>query len=168
MTEIVPTVQLSKEEAVQFANSVFERFQNPFVKHALLSIALNSVSKWRTRILPTFKDNYQTQHSVPKLLTFSFAALIAFYRSGSFVNGELTGSRAGESYVIQDDPKVMEFIGATIAKPAAEFTALFAKQTEFWGEDLTIYDGFVDEVSKDLAAIKTLGMKQFIEQLVSE
>jgi tagaturonate reductase len=168
MTEIVPTVQLPKEEAIQFANSVFERFQNPFVKHALLSIALNSVSKWRTRILPTFKDHYRTQHSVPKLLTFSFAALIAFYRSGSFVNGELSGSRDGESYVIQDDPKVMEFIGKTLDKPDAEFTALFAKQTEFWGEDLTLCDGFVDEVSKDLATIKTLGMNQFIKQLVSE
>lgn len=75
--EIVPTVHLPKEKAVAFAKAVYERFENPFVKHALLAISLNSISKWKARVLPTFKDSLAATGKLPKWLTYSFAAFLA-------------------------------------------------------------------------------------------
>lgn len=81
MDEIVPQVPLPLEEVKAFAASVFERFENPFIDHALLSISLNSVSKWKARVLPSFKDHVANKGELPRLITFSLAALFAFYSS---------------------------------------------------------------------------------------
>lgn len=167
--EIVPTVKLPREEAIDFANSVLERFENPFVKHALLSISLNSVSKWKARILPTFRDNYEKAQTPPKFLTFSFAALMAFYTSDKLENGVLIGDRNGEAYEIKDDKKVLEFFAANSkSKSTRDFVTAFASNTDFWGEDLTKYNGFVDMVAGYLDDIKKNGMIATVEALVKE
>lgn len=167
--EIVPTVKLPREEAIDFANSVLERFENPFVKHALLSISLNSVSKWKARILPTFRDNYEKAQTPPKFLTFSFAALMAFYTSDKLENGVLIGDRNGEAYEIKDDKKVLEFFAANSkSKSTRDFVTAFASNTDFWGEDLTQYNGFVDMVAGYLDDIKKNGMTATVEALVKE
>ena len=167
--EIVPTVKLPHEEAVSFANSVLERFENPFVKHALLSISLNSVSKWKARILPTFRDNYNSAHKPPKYLTFSFAALMAFYTSDRLENGALVGDRNGEPYSIRDDAKVLEFFAANSkSKPVREFVTAFASNQDFWGEDLTRYDGFTDMVTGYLESIRKNGMTATVEALIKD
>jgi len=167
--EIVPTVKLPTEEAVNFANSVLERFENPFVKHAVLSISLNSVSKWKSRILPTFKDNYAKTQTPPKLLTFSFAALMAFYTSDILRDGVLIGSRDREEYEIKDDQKVLEFFAANSkSKSTRDFVTALASNTGFWGEDLTKYNKFVDMVSGYLDDIKKNGMTATVEALIKD
>ncbi len=156
LKEIVPTVKLPREEAVAFANSVFERYENPFVKHELLSIALNSVSKWKSRILPTFRDIYNETGKIPRLLTFSFAALAAFYSSDDFQSGALTGSRDGQPYLIRDDQAVLEFFAAhSRADLAQDFVTLLAGNNAFWGEDLNQYKGFTETVCADLERIRS-------------
>ena len=76
--EIIPTLDLPKDELIQFANDVIERFQNPFIKHYLLSIALNSVSKYQVRVLPSVLEYIKENNKEPKCHVFSLAALIAF------------------------------------------------------------------------------------------
>ncbi len=166
--EIVPTVKLPREEAVGFANAVFERFDNPFVDHALLSISLNSVSKWRARILPTFRDNYAKTGRPPKYLTFSLAALMAFYTSDKLEKNALIGDRSGQPYEIRDGRKVLEFFAANSkSKPAEEFVKLFLSDPAFWGEDLTAeFDGFAELVTNDLTAIRRDGMTKAVESLL--
>ena len=167
--EIVPTVKLPREQAVDFANSVFERFENPFVKHKLLSISLNSVSKWKARILPTFRDNYAQTKTAPKYLTFSFAALMAFYTSDHLEENALIGDRGGEPYEIHDDRKVLEFFAAHSKKDStADFVRAFASNKDFWGEDLTAYNGFADLVTKDLEFIRKNGMTAAVEALLKD
>ena len=78
--EILPTLTLPRADLEAFAHSVTERFSNPFIKHYLLSISLNSVSKYKARILGTVLDYRRTQGRLPPRLTFALAALIAFYR----------------------------------------------------------------------------------------
>lgn len=166
--EIVPTVKLPKEEAIEFAKAVYERFDNPFVNHALLSISLNSVSKWKARILPTFKDNYTSANKPPKYLTFSFAALMAFYTSDTLKDGVLIGNRNGEQYEIKDDQKVLEFFAANSkSKSTRDFVTAFASNTDFWGEDLTKYNHFADMVTEYLDDIKKNGMTAAVEALVN-
>lgn len=167
--EIVPTVKLPHEEAVSFANSVLERFENPFVKHAVLSISLNSVSKWKSRILPTFRDNYAASQVPPKYLTFSFAALLAFYTSANLQGDVLIGDRNGEAYEIKDDKKVLEFFAAnSTTKSTREFATAAASNTDFWGEDLTKYNGFVDMVTQYLDDIREKGMTATVEALIKD
>ncbi len=92
--EIIPTLDLSKEELVQYANDVLTRFDNPYIKHYLSSIALNSVSKFKVRVLPSILEYKKRFGEYPKTLVFAFARLIEFYRTD----------------MTNDDKAVMEFM----------------------------------------------------------
>lgn len=155
MEEIVPQVPLPFEEVKGFAASVFERFENPFIDHALLSISLNSVSKWKARVLPSFKDCYANRGELPRLITFSLAALFAFYSSQDLRDGILYGKRAdGTEYEIHDDAGVLEFFAANSGKEAEVFVNAALSNEDFWGEDLTEYEGLESTVAEWLVLIK--------------
>ena len=155
MDEIVPQVPLPLEEVKAFAASVFERFENPFIDHALLSISLNSVSKWKARVLPSFKDHYANKGELPRLITFSLAALFAFYSSDDLREGTLYAKRAdGTAYEIHDDAHVLEFFSANSGKEAGEFVKAALSEEAFWGEDLTAYEGMEATVAEWLVLIK--------------
>jgi tagaturonate reductase len=133
--EILPTLALPRAELEAFAASVAERFANPFIEHRLSSIALNSVSKLRTRILPTIADHLRLRGVLPRRLCFSLAALCVFYRGGS----------AGGEYPLQDEPAVLNWFRAAWAEagdnPGPETCLALVRRlcarTDFWGEDLT-------------------------------
>jgi len=155
MDEIVPQVPLPLEEVKAFAASVFERFENPFIDHALLSISLNSVSKWKARVLPSFKDHYANKGEMPRLITFSLAALFAFYSSDDLREGTLYAKRAdGTTYEIHDDAHVLEFFATNSGKEAGEFVKAALSNEAFWGEDLTQYEGMEATVAEWLTLIK--------------
>lgn len=146
MDEIVPQVNLPLEEVKNFANSVFERFENPYIDHALLSISLNSVSKWTARVLPSFKDYCKNKKELPRLITFSFAALLAFYSSNNMKEDGLYAKRAnGDEYVIHDDQAVLEFFADNTGK--TDFVEKVCKNAAFWGEDLSSYYDFTEHVA---------------------
>jgi len=155
MDEIVPQVPLPLEEVKAFAASVFERFENPFINHALLSISLNSVSKWKARVLPSFKDHVANKGELPRLITFSLAALFAFYSSEDLREGTLYAKRAdGTAYEIHDDAHVLEFFAANSGKEVGEFVKAALSNETFWGEDLTAYEGMEETVAEWLTLIK--------------
>lgn len=144
--EIVPQVNLPLDEVRAFASSVFERFENPFIDHALLSISLNSVSKWKARVLPSFKDYYKNNGKLPRLITFSFAALLAFYSSNDLREDALYAKRPnGDEYAVHDDRAVLEFFAQNTGKP--DFVEKACVNADFWGEDLTRYNDFCKTVS---------------------
>ena len=155
MDEIVPQVPLPLEEVQEFAASVFERFENPFIDHALLSISLNSVSKWKARVLPSFRDHYNDKGELPRLITFSLAALLAFYSSTDLRADGLYAKRAdGTEYVIHDDAAVLEFFAASSGKSCDEFVNEALSNQSFWGEDLTVYNGMEKAVTAWLGCLR--------------
>lgn len=164
--EIVPTVKLPPEEAVRFAKSVFERFENPFVKHALLSISLNSVAKWKTRILPILRDRYQQTKSIPRRVAFSLAALIRFYTAKEYQSGSLVGYRDGKPYAIHDDDKVLQFFAAHSQKSIADLSRNVVSNVQFWGEDLSQYAGLTEQIMFYLEMIEKDGMYKTMQKLV--
>lgn len=91
--EIIPTLDLSKEELEDFASAVTERFKNPFIDHALLAISLNSTSKWRARVMPSLKEYVTRRGSLPACITASFAFYIAFYNGQELTADGLNASR---------------------------------------------------------------------------
>ena len=146
--EIAPFVPLPLEQTLDFAASVFERFENPFLDHALLSISLNSVSKWRARVLPSFRDNFAANGRLPRLLTFSFAALLAFYRSTDLRADGLHAHRAdGTAYLVRDDEAALRVFAAHAGESNSDYAAAIASDTALWGEDLTCYENFVQTVA---------------------
>lgn len=164
--EIVPTVDLPREKAEAFAKAVYERFENPFVNHALLAISLNSISKWKGRILPTFKDSIAATGKLPKWLTYSFAALLAFYRSTKEGDGCLVAARAaGNTYEIHDDAEKLAFIKETAASPTPVYVQAVMSRIDFWGEDLTAIAGFADAVTAHIDRMTEIGVKAHIEEL---
>ncbi len=104
--EIIPTLPLDKKDLEEFASAVEDRFNNPFVNHELMSISLNSTSKWKARNMPSFLAYIEEQKQLPKCLTMSLAAYIAFYSSDiqeRTADGLICKRPAGNTYKIQDD-----------------------------------------------------------------
>ena len=154
--EIAPMVPLAENEVKAFASSVFERFENPFIDHELLAISLNSVSKWKARVLPSFRDLYGKCGKTPKLLTFSFAALVAFYSSSDLREDGLHSRRSdGTEYVIRDDRAVLEFFAENSCLSEKELIEAIASNTDWWGEDLCTYRGFSELAADYLKAIRS-------------
>lgn len=166
--EIVPTVHLPQEKAKSFADAVFERFENPFVHHALLSIALNSISKWRARVLPTLKDSLENTGKLPKWLTYSLAALLAFYHTTEQGDGCLLGHRGGQVYEIHDDADKLAKIAVWAALPDTVYVEHILKEAGWWGEDLTAIPGFAAAVQHHFEQLQLRGAKAYIELLGKE
>ena len=147
--EIIPTLSLPREDCEAFARAVEERFDNPYIDHRLLDIALNSVSKWRARVLPSVEAYLARFRAVPRRLAFSFAALCAFYSQGC---------RNGEAYPIRDDPAVLAFFAEHRDGDAAALVSGFAARQDFWGRDLAELPGFVPAAARALEQIRARGM----------
>lgn len=156
--EIVPFVPLPDDERRSYAASIMERFANPFIRHELISIALNSVSKWKVRVLPTVKDYAAARGTVPRGLAFSLAALIWFYR-GRMEGGAYMGRRAAGPYPIVDDAAVIAAMAAAWRTDDPAAAAALLADPGLWGEDLTALPGLAAQVRDDLAAIAATGMK---------
>ena len=152
--DIIPVLDLPKEELDSFANAVLDRFDNPYIRHMLMSIALNSTSKFKVRVLPTILDNIHQHHRIPEKLAFSFASYITFYRGTELRGGKLVGSRKKDGeYLIADDAYALEKFASLwkaydgTKEGAGKLVAsLFADQ-KLWGEDLNAYEGLCDKVA---------------------
>jgi tagaturonate reductase len=160
--EIIPTLDLSKDDLMKFAAAVTERFANPHIQHYLLSIALNSTSKYRARVLPSLLEFQRRTGRLPRRLCFALAALMAFYRASAFKEEILVGKRHGEEYRINDDRPVQEFFfeawrdHASSADARRLVTRALANAT-IWGQDLNEVPGLSDAVSGHLTIILKQG-----------
>ncbi len=157
--EVIPTLTLPEEELKEFAEAVITRFNNPYVKHALLSISLNSVSKWRARCMPSLLGYVEKFGKLPVHLAFSLAALMAFY-TGTEIRGKaLIGSRNGQEYEILDDMDVLEFFRDNCRKDSRDFVTAFLGNENFFGQDLNQVEGLTDAVAGYLDDIRANGMR---------
>ena len=157
--EVIPTLSLPEEELKAFAGEVVNRFNNPYVDHALLAISLNSVSKWRARCMPSFLGYVEKYGKLPAHLTFSLAALMAFYTGTEIREKALIGHRDGQEYNIMDDMQVLEFFRDNCQKDTRTFVTNFLGQEAFFGQDLNQVAGLTDAVVAYLDDIKANGMR---------
>lgn len=159
--EVIPTLNLPAGELHRFADAVERRFRNPWIRHALLSIALNGMTKFRTRLLPQLLKSQQNSGIWPARLTFALAALLAFYR----------GERHGETYALQDDARwlqrfseLWQAVTAHRQTPEQLVRAVLS-DANHWGEDLTARSGLVAAVTQHLQNIIAHGMREALSQL---
>ncbi|MBT8298667.1 MAG: tagaturonate reductase [Maribacter sp.] len=154
--EICPTLDLPDEELKQFSNKVLDRFRNPFLEHALISISLNSIAKYKTRVLPSVLEYINRKNTLPKRLLFSLAALIAFYK----------GERNGEFIGLNDDQEVLDFFQKQWS--TNNYDAIVKNvlsNRDFWSVDLTKYKGLQDLVTTNLESIMVHGMQKTLKSM---
>ena len=159
--EVNPTINLPQDQMTAFANSVIERYKNPYIRHELMSIALNSTTKFKTRLLPTLLDYVKIKGELPKHLLFSLAALIAFHR----------GKRGNEDIALNDDPAYLAKWKELWANFDGDYEKL-AKDVLGWKEAFdmdinTVHPDITKTVAKYLKDIQTKGMNKAVEEFVN-
>jgi tagaturonate reductase len=149
--EISETLEMDKNEITAYTEEVMDRFKNPFIKHALADIALNSISKFKVRVLPSLLGYYNANKKLPTNLTFSLACLIQFYK----------GTWNNEALPVKDSPEIVEaFKNAWQLGTLDLVVAKILANTEFWGEDLTKIEGLSEAIVLALTEIEANGIEQ--------
>lgn len=167
--EVIPTLPLDKDDLMEFASAVQDRFNNPFVSHELMSISLNSTSKWRARNLPSFLGCLEETGKLPPCLTLSLAAYIAFYSSGiqALTDAGLVCKRPqGNEYTVSDDRWVLEFYFDHRNDSARELVKAVLGNEKMWGRDLTQIAGLEALVTENLEIIRTAGSYEAMKRLL--
>ena len=158
--EVVPILPLDQEDCKKFAAAVEDRFNNPFVNHELMSISLNSTSKWRARNMPSFLEYVEKNGKLPTCLTMSFAAYIAFYTNDvqELTDKGLVCKRAkGNEYTVSDDRWVLEFYNEHKNDDIPTLVHAVMTNEKMWGQDLTKVPGFEEATVKNLTNIRENG-----------
>lgn len=142
--EIIPTLDLPQKELDQFASDVLERFKNPFIRHMLSAIALNSVSKWQVRVLPSLLEYEKRKGTLPVKLVQAFAALIVFYR----------GRYKGEDLPVKDSAEITGFfIEAWQKQEIVEMVEEILANKTLWGRDLNTVSGLKARLTQEVEVL---------------
>ena len=168
--EVIPTLPLEKKDLEDFARAVQDRFNNPFVNHELMSISLNSTSKWRARNMPSFLDYVQGKGKLPPCLTTSFAAYVAFYSSEPQAlteQGLICRRPKGNEYTVNDDRSVLEFYWQHRNDSPEELIHAVMTNEDMWGTDLTKVNGFEAAAAGILKTIRTEGALKAFENCLA-
>ena len=158
--EVIPILPLDKEDCENFAAAVTDRFNNPFVDHLLMSISLNSTSKWKARNMPSFLEYIEKFGKLPTCLTMSLAAYIAFYSTGITrreEDGLICVRPAGNEYKIQDDAWVLDFYFEHKDASDADLVKAVLSNEKMWDQDLTKIADLEQTVLADLTKIRKDG-----------
>lgn len=135
--EIIPTLDLPAEELKGFAADVLERFQNPFIRHELVSISLNSISKYKVRVLPSLLEYHRRKNTLPLRLVKALASLILFYK----------GVYHNETIPLNDSADVLKFFEEAWTYPVEKLVQRTLGNTTFWDQDLNTIPGLADQIS---------------------
>ena len=148
LNEIIPYVSSDVNATREYADDVISRFLNPFINHQLTSIALNSVSKWKARLLPSFLDYVNDKKELPNHLVIGFTYLVNQYMNIKKDNDSYYVDLPSRRIEVKDDEYcLLYFISGNTVKD-------FMSDTSLWGIDLTKIDGFYRTVMDNLEIIK--------------
>ncbi len=171
--EIIPACGLDKDMLKSFADAVVDRFRNPYIRHYLASILLNSAAKFKNRVLPSILDYQERFGALPQRLTFSLAALMAVYKDGRVRGAVMDARRAKGGFEMRDDLFVLEAMAAAWARydgtaaGARAVAAAVLADAAMWGRDLNRVDGLTDAVAGYLQSICRDGMAAALSAVLS-
>ena len=156
--ELLHTLDLPEEELKDFADAVLERFVNPYVKHFVTSIMLNSFPKFRTRDLPGLKKYLERKGTLPQGLVLGLAGIITYYKGG----------RRGDVEIVPaDDAAVISLLKELWASGDVAVVARGVLGAEsIWGEDLNAIPGLPAMLEEKLSLIQSRGMRAAVESVV--
>ncbi len=169
--EVIPTIAMPRAELEAFVGAVMDRFANPFIDHQLMSIALNSTAKWRTRNLPSLLDAFRARGELPRCLTMSLSFLLAFYTCEPRALDE-AGLHCvrpdGAPYVISDDRRALELFWAHRFDSPDALTRAALADAALWGRDLNGVPGLTEAAARGVALIRGEGALRAFEVAARE
>lgn len=152
--EVIPTIAENTQEVKTFAMEILERFLNPYIKHRLSSISLNSISKWEVRCWPMIWQNYQQSGQFPKLEMMGFAALLCLYAPGN-------------AFIPNDEQKCIEAMQEMLAAPDKENAIKKLCASGCFKENFeTMIPGFSKAAASSYALIQDLDIENAIKLLL--
>jgi tagaturonate reductase len=159
--EILPCIEMEREVKESFAKSVLERFQNPFNKHYLLDIALNSVPKFKARVMPILSRYIAQYGTIPPTIAYALAALLVFYKGEHVEGNQLMGRFGGEEYPIRDQEETLNFMQKAWqhSESVADVVTMILANEALWGQNLTAYPGLTDQVINHVSDILQNGVR---------
>ena len=158
--ELLPTLDLPKAELEKFANDVLDRFKNPYVKHFVTSIMLNSFPKFKTRDLPGLKIYLDRIGELPSALVLGLAAIITYYKGGK---------RGEDTIVPNDDQSIIDLLQNLWASNDFKEVAKGVLGAKFiWGENLNKIPGLTQKVTGYLISIQENGMLKTVKSVLHE
>lgn len=150
--EVLPVIDGDPNELKSFADSILERFYNPYIRHMLRSISLNSLSKWETRNYPTVRDNWIKKGLLAEHELFTFAALLALYAPDS-------------DFIPEDNSEHIKFIHDNWLADNIPATVSSIVRSGIFSENFeNSIPGFCDKVSEYLISIRGKGMDQALKE----
>lgn len=149
--EIVPSLDLPKEELTSYAAGIQERFRNPYMEHQLNSIALNSASKYRARLLPTLLKHVERFGKIPERIALALSGLLVVY-----------GKQNPAAKAI-DMPETLHTF-AEAAQSSAYAERILSDKT-LWGTDLTKVEGLLKQVEQGIKLIEEEGVRQVVQRI---
>ena len=157
--ELMETLNLPKDECEKFAADVMDRFKNPFVKHFVTSIMLNSFPKYKTRDLPGLKTYLERKGELPMGLVMGLAGICTYYKGGK---------RGEDEIVVNDDAAIMQLLKDLWATDDVRKVAegVLAASDLIWGEDLNAVPGLTDALTSCLAIISESGMRAAVQSIL--
>ena len=152
--EVIPMIEGDRAELQEFASGILERFYNPYIRHMLKSISLNSLSKWEARNYPTLIDNWQKAGKVAEKELFTFAALLTLY------SGKV-------EFEPNDTAEHVEFIQKVWNNDdiAATVKAI-VENRDIWTVDLTAVTPLVERVAEYVKDILDNGMAAALKRML--
>jgi tagaturonate reductase len=155
--EVIPSLPYPAQEMKDYAEAVFERYLNPYIRHRLSDIAMNSISKFKVRLLPSLAYYAEQGDQVPAGMLRGLAGLVRYYKVKR--NGEQYEGRSlnGQSYLVRDEAKTLETIAGIWAdaelasEPLIDTVTRILSEKSLWGEDLTRWSGVTGKVTEMLA-----------------
>ncbi len=158
--EVIPSVkEIPRDELEAFARDVFDRFRNPNIHHRLLTIALNSASKVKERLLPSLHGYLAEKGELPERLVIAFAAFVRLYR----------GEWQGEPIALNDDPEMLTWF-KTQWEEADSFDALAHRvlsNEALWESDLSALPGLASMLSEKLREIEAGELPALLRRIAS-
>jgi len=158
--ELLLTLDLPEKELKKFTSDVLDRFRNPYVKHFVTSIMLNSFSKFKTRDLPGLKIYLKRNGALPLGIVLGLAAMITYYKGGK---------RADVEIVPNDDQAIIDLLKTAWKSESMKEIAKTVLGAEFiWGENLNKLNGLTKKVAEYLIIIDQQGMYKAVKLMLIE
>lgn len=152
-SEIIPSVPIDEDSLTAYANDVYDRYLNPFIRHRLLDIAMNSVSKFKARLLPTLITYIESNQTLPEGLIRGLAALIRLYRVELQEDGNYRSTAFdGEQLTVRDDAAVLDAMAAAWSGGScSDAVDQVLSRTDWWDQDIRTIAGI--QVAAAITAI---------------
>ncbi|MBR4271412.1 MAG: tagaturonate reductase [Bacteroidales bacterium] len=159
LDELLPTLNLPQDELTKFASDVKNRFKNPYVKHFVTSIMLNSFPKFKTRDLPALKTYLDRKGSLPKCIVLGLAAICTYYKGGK---------RGDDLITPNDAPEILALLKSlwSTGNTAEVAKGVLGAADLIWGEDLNQIPGLTEMLTECLDKIQKDGMRGAVEMVI--